>query len=209
MFGITSCSKSLFLSSKDKIYIKDIMDKKSFQKIGEFYAKDKNHVYCNICLDETTASHSDMSAGQKRKFAIHMMQYKLIKGADPQAFEVMEVAMFSHDENYVYYAGILIEGADVKSFKPIKPTNPLYSSNMLYSKDDKHAFFRYYKIDGIDLSSFTVASNGNYAYDNKYLYSHLYKEEIDIATFIPGEYSCRDKNYIYNFGGYDGFISKK
>ena len=52
------------------------MDKKSFQKIGEFYAKDKNYVYCNIYLDETTASHSEMPAGQKREFAIHMMQYK-------------------------------------------------------------------------------------------------------------------------------------
>ena len=117
MLGAASCSSIFLPSSKDIIYIKDIMDKKSFQKIGHYYAKDKNHVYCNFQVNETTASHAETPVGHRRKFVSSVPQYFLIKGADPKTFKVMENPEFSHDENHVYYVGFLIEGADVKSFQ--------------------------------------------------------------------------------------------
>jgi|GEM_PF-2880073 len=176
-----SASRSFFPGGPDKFYIiKDIMHKRSFRKIGKFYAKDKNHAYFNYVRDIGSSQ------------AVIVETYYLIEGADPETFKVMKTEDFSHDKNHVFHEGFLIEAADVKSFQPL---------NSSYSKDNKHVFFGNTIIDGADLSSFKV--NGKYfygyAYDKNYLYFHNDRVEIDIETFII-EPNPMDKNASYSFG---------
>ena len=83
------------------------VDSRSFQVVKDHYSKDKNHVY----------------AGSK-----------MIEGADPASFEVLETIFYSKDKNYVYGGGILIENADVETFEPIDLNN-----SILY-KDKNHTY---------------------------------------------------------------------
>ncbi|MBL6444946.1 DKNYY domain-containing protein [Fulvivirga sp. 29W222] len=100
-----------FLLFDDKVIFDGVelpdVDSRSFKVVKDYYSKDKNHVY----------------AGSK-----------IINGADPASFEVLETTFYSKDKNHVFGEGILIEEADAETFGPID-----LNKNILH-KDKNHTY---------------------------------------------------------------------
>ncbi len=89
-----------------------VIDTSTFQIMGAYYFKDKNHIY----------DFSSMSDGGS---------ININWNADVKTFRVLESGIHAKDKNYCYYRGRIIKGADLKTFKVLDTS---YSFHTAYDK---------------------------------------------------------------------------
>lgn len=94
--------------------MKDVVDTATFQIIGEFYFKDKNHIY----------DFSPMSDGGA---------IEINRDADVKTFHLLESELYAKDKKNCYYRGRNIKAADLSSFKVL---DTLYSWHTAYDKNN-------------------------------------------------------------------------
>ncbi|MEP7317896.1 MAG: DKNYY domain-containing protein [Panacibacter sp.] len=107
--------------------------------------------------------------------------------------------------NKVYYKKAFpngtmeVEGADIKSFKPVMQPGMSESESATYFATDKHrVYYSGYALAGSDGNSFSIIS-GNYSRDkNQCYYRGTIIQNADPASFtVKNEIFAADKNNIY------------
>lgn len=146
----------------------------------EQYFSDKNGVYFSEELGGLNVSNSKINL------------------ADINTFEVLDYYLMAKDENYVYYEGKIIEGADSKTFEVLGTG---------YFKDNTNVYTQiggFRKLPGVDGCSFELINYVDqyqwerYSKDrNKVYYQDLVVEDADPATFKIENGKAFDKNYEF------------
>lgn len=201
-------------------------DPKTFQVLGNGYAKDKNNVYWNDVkienADIETFEVMDDSieyAKDKNNVYFTWMAQKNIE--NPETFEFIQNSIYAKDEEKVYFrAGQgdlgIVEKANPETFETIK----LKDEYSHFAKDDKNLYYDGTLLKDADYNSFKVLSE-NYAIDKNnlyYLYYHYFFNEDGKVEFKDnvkpdlqsleylGDNFFKDNKFIYNhsYFGYEG-----
>jgi len=168
-----------------KVYAYDTKTFKAL-KNGSFaagdYGRDKTHVYYNE---------------------------NIIKGADPDSFEVLVFERgskkyfgpnyeksYSKDKSHVYHRGKIIDKADPASFKLLGDSH----GGDYYWKDKSHVYYIDRVVTGADPNSFQVL-NSRYAKDKSHVYRGDVKVDGDPNTFEILDFSIvKDKSHVWAHG---------
>ena len=94
-------------------------DPASFQRVNQFFNRDKHAIYCeNIKLDVNPQKSVFIDSGYvKDDQRIYFLE-KIIEAADPESFEYLG-NNFSRDRHCVYHRDQRIDGADAMSFQVV------------------------------------------------------------------------------------------
>lgn len=114
-------------------------------------------------------------------------------------FIILNLSLFSSykvSNNKVYYDDIILEDADIQSFKIL---------SSIYAKDKNSVYYFDQKLSDIDYQTFTICfiqNNeriaSNYTKDKNGVYYANVKLEADIDSFIALEnYYGKDKNVVF------------
>jgi len=213
---IEAWGDGLFAKDKKHIYCggKIIInaDPDSFQILNTSYSKDKNNVFYNkMKHDYDKASFGVISNIDPDNFYVLGDLYakddknifylnKKIENADLVTFKLIVNAGkdYAIDENYVYFNGIAVAGADPETFNHVMTD---YHYNIYYK--DKNAVFKLKsgeikKLSILDSETFKVIKHPYYKDKNFVLNSVGLIVDADSATFtLIGSGYAIDKNYVY------------
>ncbi len=118
-----------------------------------FLIRDKARVYYQNDLISRDAGHFVKLGrlhGTYKSSDVVMVTYNVLPEADPATFDLIDASVsdsYFKDKKHVYFNGMVIKGADVKSFVPL---------NNRFAKDKKHAYQNDQPIEDADCSSFEV-----------------------------------------------------
>ena len=154
-------------------------DPKTFEKIKEYYWKDKDNVYFFGFLESNEFSTKSWE----------------ILDVDAPSFSLYNVYGWAHDKNKIYHGHA--------SFKVEKPDNfiPIDEN---WGKDSNACYFWNYKVESADPRSFVII-NPDYAKDKNHVYyMHSIIEGANPQKFkLTGMFEGRDDKYIFKFGKID------
>ena len=154
----TEENNKLFDSNEENEAI--LTNPKTFEKITDWYYKDKNFVY--------RKNDGMQPPGEYKPFSI------LTDSLD--AFEIINDT-YSKDDNNIFYSSIIIEDADIESFQIV---------DYPYSKDNNNVYIHSKLLEGADAQSFSIVKSGYFAKDKNFVYDMEGEiiEDADPATFV-------------------------
>ena len=147
----------------------DGADSKTFEYLGNGYAKDVNQVY--YFSNERTGA--------------------LIVGADPKTFEFVpdHIYSYSRDNYHVYGAGVALKNANPKTFQYL---------GYEYGKDTNLVYFSRTIIEDADPNTFVVLNNTFYSKDAGHAYLYGTVIDADPKTFeCFGGFYCKDAQNVF------------
>ena len=167
------------------------------------YIADKDHAYYDgeeiIDSDPVTLTYIYERYSKDRTHVF--MEAQLIKGADPDSFQVLETPggsfEWARDKNSVYYNGIALDNSVPEYFHPIDST---------FGYDNLNVFYGIRAINGSDLNTFTVIKSSYpiYAKDKNQVYfggavnANPIIQGADPVTFeVVGDNYSKDKLHVF------------
>lgn len=177
-----------------------IIRKNNFKKDNSYYAKDSKNVYY-IQLDPSYILDTDNTLKDNALKNV----VKVLKGANPNTFEVINDYYSKDDKNIFYISWIvekepLIKGADIKTFEVL---------NNDFSKDKDNVYFGTDKEEDLDSKSFKILNlssqnrNGYYLEDKNGIYflkiddfGNYFNKVTDKGKFL-NDFYIKDNDYVY------------
>ncbi|MEC3907843.1 DKNYY domain-containing protein [Tamlana sp. 2201CG12-4] len=126
--------------------IKDA-DPKTFVQVAYYFWKDENNVY---------------------NFN-HGLQNYIVKFADPENFEVLDINVWGKDKNSIFHKSSKSQVIDIESFTPI---------NENWGKDNQYYYWQTKKLDSLDYESAEIVKT--YFRDKKGKYSYYIKDKNNV-----------------------------
>ena len=172
-----------------------IIRKNNLKKDNSYYAKDSKNVYY-IQLDPSYILDTDNTLKNV---------VKVLKGANPNTFEVINDYYSKDDKNIFYISWIvekepLIKGADIKTFEVL---------NNDFSKDKDNVYFRTDREEDLDSKSFKILNlnsqnrNGYYLEDKNGIYflkiddfGNYFNKVTDKGKFL-NDFYIKNNDYVY------------
>lgn len=206
----------VYAKDKNKVYnygqIITGVDGSTFQVLGDSYLGDKNYIYfASHYTDETKGEVYEVKKVEgadvtsfkvlKNGFAEdknHMYFKGQITSVDYTSMRFFAETSYVADNNHVYYNGVVIAGADPKSFEIF---NGYWSANGYYAKDSSHVYFNNNIIIGADTSTFVA--HEFYSNDKHSVFYNGKKIEGSDGSSFQYDSSIaqgKDKNYTYAYG---------
>ncbi len=190
-----------------RINVCEECDVNTFERINNYYSKDKDNVYfnsgsiekiSNVDLDSFSLLSSN-KAKDKNNYYVNgyiTTSTENIKEINQLEQEIHTIqGDYKKNSQIVYLQDRVIYKADPDSFQII---------NFPYSKDDNNVFYFWNPIPAqVDQESFEILNN-DYSKDKfNIYYKNNVIEEADVDTFRLSDgqdYQAEDKNYYYNKG---------
>ena len=143
-------------------------DASTFQELGDRWAKDKNAVYQEgqkqTYLDSATVKvFPYVYVVDKAGVWVYGTGYYMRvdkTDADPVTFSVISHG-YGKDKSHVYFAGAVMERADVATFALVKEDVATNEYGTVYGKDKNRVYFGGEIIEGVSSASCTVESIEN------------------------------------------------
>lgn len=214
-----------FFSDNTNLKIEDA-DVKTFEVLGNGYAKDKNNVYWTSSRIKnadikTFEVIKDEVEYAKDKNYVYSKWIPVKNVINPETFEFIENSIYAKDKNKIYYRGGqgelgIVENANPDTFKTIKLNNE-YSH---FGQDEKNLYYDGNLLKNVDYNSFKMLSK-NYVVDkdNLYYFYHHYffsgdgkvefknnvKPNLQSLEYL-GDNLFKDDEFIYDhsYFGYEG-----
>lgn len=212
---------------KDNINLKiENADTKTFEVLGNDYAKDKNNVFWqNMIIKNADIKTFEVMKDEieyaKDKKHVYSKWIPIKNVVNSETFEFIENSIYAKDKEKVYFrAGQgdlgIVEKANPNNFKTIRLDNE-YSH---FGKDDKNLYYDGNLLKNVDYNSFKIL-NDNYVIDKDNLYYFYYhyffngdgkvefknniKPDLQSLEYIGNKF-FKDNKFIYNhsYFGYEG-----
>ena len=118
---------------------------------GNYYAKDADHVYFHESelLGADAASFSVITDGYAKDTGRVYYSGRTIEGAHPEYFKLFNPRC-STDNAHVFCYDTMLDGIDVRTFRPIGDSD--------YIRDEDTMYYLDRKVDGVNVSAFRITS---------------------------------------------------
>jgi len=184
---------SEYIISEDQVFVSSIpisgIDVKTFTLYPDsMFSKDKNRVYYkNMIIKKADPKTFEVVSTQFQRDYEHVWYMGSLLCADSKSFKVFtcethvgfeeEMSLYACDESRVFYQYLILDDADLKTFRVLKSAN----SEELYGVDEKRVFYHHMYLEYADAKSFRVITVED---------KHLFDSSID----------AYDENYKYSCG---------
>lgn len=187
------------------------IDGKTFEDLGNYYAKDKNHAYFKgkriIGADAATFTMNEYGVPSDQNGA-YIDGYTVV-GADPLTIRKISNSSYSLDQDSVYFQDIPLLGADPESFEILESNS---SKLRFYAKDKNNFYHQYFPVKDVDPNTLEIIGNGWFKDKDHVVFDNAIVNNLDTKTFlILSDSIVRDDQsvyYLYRFTNNDDRLTQ-
>lgn len=182
-------------------FIVDIegIDFESFEELGRFEARDKNHFY----YKGKAVDNVDVASITENPYGVFydknsvLMEGKAIEGIDPLSYRYDPSSKYGIDDKFIYFQHLKIPESESAEFNLLGRDKVGNSLSDSYAEDSNNVYFNNLVIEGATPGEFQYIGNGFFKSNESIFFKNKVVPEIDYETFeIMDNYLSRDKNSL-------------